>query len=471
LSISEHLLNVPMERKFQGVKRVGNSYMMLCPFHDDKKPSLSVFPEGNYYCFACGEKGNYITYLVKTRAMTVKEAYKEIERLTGVKMQADNPEKERFHRLNELAAQFFSHQLKKTPHVKDYLFKRGITEESINKFRIGYTASSASLYEELKNSFSIDEIRKAGLIRTSDERDFFTQRLMIPIISETGKIYGFAGRSLQEDNGAKYINSPETDFFKKSSLLYGLDTQAVRTRGHIIIVEGYFDVIAMHQQGYYNTVALMGTVISNRQIELIKRVTSQVVVACDGDDAGQRSAIKIVKQLIYNGIDVSGVIEFPPEATDPASFIAKGGNIEEARLTAKNGAVYLITKVTDKKERQEIIHCLAFNRSMPEFLSDLSESERYMFAEVSARELLSSFRMKLKPLIRLKNTGIEVRQWDDRKAIAFLEGKMVAIANLDLKTPKESALEFARAIYRSIALIKGENHGGSYHSRSRTKKN
>lgn len=454
MSFVEHLLSIPMESKFPDVKKVGNGYMMLCPFHDDKNPSLSVFPEGNYHCFACGEKGNYVSYLMKTQAMTVKEAYEKIESLTGVKLGIDeNPEKKKFHELNELAAQFYMRQLDKAPNVRDYLIKRGITDESIKRFRLGCTAdASTSLYKELKsNGFSPQEIRKAGLIRTSDERDFFQQRLMIPIINGDDKIHGFAGRSLLKGNGAKYINSPETAFFKKSSLFFGLNQEGIRSHGHIIIVEGYFDAIAFHQKGYNNAVALMGTVISDRHVELIKRTTNKVVVACDGDDAGQKATVRIVKQLITQEkiLDIS-VADFDE---DPASFILKGGDIEGALSNKKSGAAHLISKVTDAKERQEIIYCLAANFSAPEFLSSLSESERFMFAEISAREMLTSLREKMKPLVRLKNTEIEVRQFD-RKQIAFLEGKMVAVAHLNHKTPKESAVEFARAAYRGIGLKK-----------------
>lgn len=444
MSIGDHLLNVPIEAKFPGAKRVGSGYMMLCPFHEDKNPSLSVFPEGNYNCFACGEKGNYISYLMKTRVMSMREAYEEIERLTGVKLSApENPEKERFHRINELAVQFYSQQLMGASHVKAYLTSRGISEESIAKFRLGY-ASGASLLKELRRQgYTEHEIRKAGLLKSSN-KDFFQDRLMFPIINGNGKIYGFAGRTLDGNNGAKYINSPETAFFKKGSLLYGLDTQNARSQGHVIIAEGYFDVIALHQQGYCNAVALMGTAVSEKQIGLLKQAASKAIVACDGDVAGQKASVRLLKQLLHAGIE-SYVVELGDD--DPASFIQKGGNFEDAINAKKSGAAYLMEKVADSKERREIIHTVAANYSVPDFLVSLNEKERYMFAEISARELLTSLRDKMKPLVRLKNTEIEVRQWDGM-AIAFSEGKMVAVAKLAQNAPKESAVELARAVYR-----------------------
>ncbi len=450
MSVSDYLINISMESKFPGAKKVGNSYLMLCPFHDDKNPSLSVFPEGNYHCFGCGEKGNYVSFLMKTRSMTLREAYEEIENLTGVKLREDDPEKEKFHRINELAVQFYCKQLSKASHVRDYLAKRGITDESIEKFRLGY-ASGAGLLKELKSyGFTVQEIRKAGLLRASDEQEFFLKRLMFPIINGDGKTYGFAGRTLQS-NGAKYINSPETTYFKKGSLLYGLDVQAVKTQGHIIIVEGYIDAIAMHQKGYRNTAALMGTAFGDKQLEIIKRITDKAIIAGDGDNAGTKAAVRIVKQLIYH-IDVS-VIDFQDE--DPASFIEKGGDIAEAISGRRSAAAYLIEKVTDAKERQEIIHTLAVNCSVPEFLCSLDDRERYMFAEISARELLTSLREKMKLLVRLKNTKIEVRQWSEM-AIAFSDGKMALFAKLpkDTKKHKDTAVELARAVYRSILQAK-----------------
>jgi DNA primase len=287
------------------LKKAGRGYVGLCPFHLEKTPSFHVDAERRTYkCFGCGEGGDVFTWLEKQRGLSPAEALKELAERAGVELKTRAPEErkleDRLLQANDAASFYFRQALRGTPRGKemaDYLAKRGITQESIDTFGIGYAPDqrdSLLLYLR-KKGFSEDEAVAAGLVTKNDRGlwDRFRDRLIVPIRDRRGRAIAFGGRAMRPDQLGKYVNSTQTLLFNKSATLYGLDraSAAIRKEGTAVIVEGYFDTIASHQAGFTNVVASMGTALTEDQYRVLNDMKiERAIVAFDGDAAGQRSA-------------------------------------------------------------------------------------------------------------------------------------------------------------------------------------
>jgi DNA primase len=298
------------------LKKAGRNYKGLCPFHQEKTPSFIVFPESqHYHCFGCGAKGDAFTFVMQTENVDFPEALRLLARRAGVVLRPPTPQEQESdrqrHRLQELnlaAAQFFQHQLRygdAGAMARGYLEQRGMTAETIETYLLGYApdrwdALSAYLRER---GYHDDELNTAGLVveRESARRpgehpyyDRFRNRLIFPIRDLQGHVVGFGGRALAEDQQPKYLNSPQTPLFDKGAVLYGLDQAgaAIRRQGQAVLVEGYFDVLMAHQQGYKNVVAPMGTALTTTQVSLLKRLTHRLFLALDADAAGALAMLR-----------------------------------------------------------------------------------------------------------------------------------------------------------------------------------
>ncbi|HEU5288862.1 MAG TPA: DNA primase, partial [Candidatus Limnocylindria bacterium] len=295
------------------LKRAGKVYKGLCPFHVEKTPSFQVDPERrNYKCFGCGEGGDCFTWLEKMENLEPVEALKVLAERAGVELTRRAPEeRERETRLltvNEKAHFYFRQALRGTDKGKAaaaYIAKRGITSETIDKFGLGYAPDSFNglLGYLKKHGFSEEEGLAAGVLTQTDRGTFdrFRDRLMVPIRDQKGRAIAFGGRAMRSDQQAKYVNSTSTLLFNKSDTLYAFDVarSAIRTEGTAVIVEGYFDAIACHQAGIANVVASMGTALTPEQyLRLQDMKIERVVVAFDGDAAGQRSAERRGRDLL-----------------------------------------------------------------------------------------------------------------------------------------------------------------------------
>lgn len=366
------------------LKRSGSSYTGLCPFHSEKSPSFSVSPDKQFYhCFGCGVGGNVITFVMEYENYTYQEALQELANRAGVKLpenafeRKEDPNKTikaSIYDINKLAAVFYFRVLH-SPAGKlgmEYLTKRGLDEETIKHFGLGYAGSnSKALYRFLKEKGYSDEIlSKTGLFnyKSREPFDIFWNRVIFPIMDKENRVIAFGGR-VMGDAKPKYLNSPETLIFNKRLNLFGINYARKSRKKNLIICEGYMDVIALHRAGFDQAVASLGTALTESQAQMMKRYAQLAYITYDSDEAGVKAAIRAVSILRSAGI-ATKVINMRPYK-DPDEFIKNLGAEEfQKRIdTADNSFLYMI----EMKKRN-------FNLSDPD--------EATKFAEETARELL-----------------------------------------------------------------------------------
>ncbi|WGJ62656.1 DNA primase [Wolbachia endosymbiont of Frankliniella intonsa] len=296
---SKLLLSDIVGKKVRLIKR-GDSFVGLCPFHNEKTPSFSVSNiKGLYYCFGCSAHGDVFEFISQTEDLSFKEALEKLASVAGVELPKNlsfAKENDKLFSALNLAASWFA---QKNRGVMAYLRQRKISLKIIDKFKIGY-APSSGLKEYLNSSGIKDEILiDVGLIN-KNSRDYFYDRLIFPIHNITGKVIGFGGRALNSEQQPKYLNSPENQLFKKRENLYGLNfaLSEIRKKQHLFVVEGYMDVIALHQAGISNTVAPLGTAISAEQIKNLWKFAKEISICMDGDSAGRHAAIRIAELVL-----------------------------------------------------------------------------------------------------------------------------------------------------------------------------
>jgi len=338
------------------LKQAGKSFKGLCPFHGEKTPSFMVSPEKQlFHCFGCGEGGNVFNFLMKYEKISFFEAVKMLAKKSGVSLPVDeekenflNRQKERLYKLNNLAANYYRECLFKTNQGKkiiNYLKKRGINDTSVEKYKLGYAPSGWDVLTNFlkKKGYSYEELTKARIINKSKIEgkyiDYFRDRIIFPIFNLSGREIGFGGRVL-DDSLPKYINSPETLVYNKGSNLYSLNfaKEDIRKKGYLIIVEGYTDVLITQQYEFNNVAASLGTALTARQIDLIKRFTDMVLIAYDADSAGNMATLRSLDLLVKAGLEVK-VIDLP-QGYDPADFLIKKGRTSFQNLI--DGSLSLI---------------------------------------------------------------------------------------------------------------------------------
>ncbi|MDM8335647.1 DNA primase [Wolbachia pipientis] len=283
-------------KKVRLIKR-GDSFVGLCPFHNEKTPSFSVSnTKGLYYCFGCSAHGDVFEFISQTEGLSFKEALEKLASATGVELPKNLSaarESDKLFSTLSLAASWFA---QKNQGVIAYLKQRKISPEIIDKFKIGYAPNSG--LKEYLNSSGIEDktLIDIGLININ-LRGYFYDRLIFPIYNIAGKVIGFGGRALSPEQQPKYLNSPENQLFKKRENLYGLNfaLREIRKKQHVFVVEGYMDVIALHQAGVSNTVAPLGTAISAEQIKNLWRFAKEISICMDGDSAGHRAATRVAE--------------------------------------------------------------------------------------------------------------------------------------------------------------------------------
>ena len=317
------------------LQKKGSSYFGLCPFHNEKSPSFSVSRQKQmYYCFGCGAGGNVFTFLMEYENYTFVEALKYLADRAGVELPEEEYSKEAKERadtrailleINKAAAQYYYVQLKSSQGAVGlgYFKKRQLSDETIKAFGLGYSNKySDDLYRYLKSKgYKDDMIAKAGLISIDEKNgvyDKFWNRVMFPIMDVNSRVIGFGGR-VMGDAKPKYLNSPETMVFDKSRNLYGLNFVHGKQSEGMIICEGYMDVIALHQAGFTNAVASLGTAFTSQHCSLLKRYTDLVYLCYDSDGAGVKAAMRAIPMLKEAGIRVK-VINMRPYK-DPDEFM------------------------------------------------------------------------------------------------------------------------------------------------------
>ena len=321
------------------LKKAGANYRALCPFHSEKTPSFFVSPARQiWHCFGCNTGGDIFRFIMQIEGIEFGDALRMLAQKAGVELKPRGPEyaglrteRKRLYEICELAAKFFEKQLEgsKGKEVKEYLLSRGINEESIRKWRLGWSSESWSGLSDflVKKGYKKEEIEKTGLALKNEQGSYydrFRARIIFPVLDFNGQVIGFGGRVLQKTEGvAKYINSPSTLLYDKSRVLYGLDKAKVeiRKKDFCILVEGYTDTILAQQSGAENTVSSSGTALTSYQLVILKRYTENLYLAFDMDIAGDAATKRGIDLAQVQGFNIK-VINLP-EGKDPADIISK----------------------------------------------------------------------------------------------------------------------------------------------------
>ncbi len=352
------------------LKKKGKNWFGLCPFHNEKTPSFSVNLErAMYYCFGCGAGGNAITFLTEHDGMSFPQAVEELARRAGIPLPKRQVEpgidtRDQLYEALEAAAKFYQEMLKEKggePAVS-YLKARGITGATAKKFRLGYAPGGwDDLLKHLESrSFETGIIKDAGLVKPRDSGghyDTFRNRLVFPFTDRRGRVTGFGARLLDDDQeGPKYLNSPETRLYRKGDVLYGLSqaVESILKEERAFLVEGYFDVLSLSQSGIGAVVAASGTAFSERQAFVLKRLLKKVLLIFDADSAGLKAALRSYKSLVREGLDVT-FLAMPP-GEDPDTMIRSEG-IEAFRTRirhAKPVVEFYLEQLDPPMEEREV---------------------------------------------------------------------------------------------------------------------
>ncbi|RMF26107.1 MAG: DNA primase [Bacteroidetes bacterium] len=326
---------------FVNVKRRGVNLIGLCPFHNEKTPSFTVSPSKNLFkCFGCGVGGDVVRFVMEHEHYSYPEALRYLAKRYNIEieeveltpeMRAEQQLEESLFIVNDYAARFFQEQLLRTDLGKSvglgYFKERGFLEKTIERFGLGYLPPERDLFTRtaLAKGYKKEFLQKLGLT-TAKDLDFFRGRVIFPIHNLSGKVIAFAGRILQKDARApKYVNSPESEIYHKSKILYGVwhAKRAIRQADECILVEGYTDVISLHQAGIENVVASSGTSLTVEQIRLVKRLTPNIKILYDGDPAGVKAALRGLDLVLEQDMNVKVVLL--PQGEDPDSYLRKVG--------------------------------------------------------------------------------------------------------------------------------------------------
>jgi len=335
------------------LKKRGKSFVGLCPFHTEKTPSFTVDPvKGFYHCFGCGAGGNVFTFLMEIEKVSFPEAVETLAKRAGISLEISKEDDARvkqaevLYRANQMAEEFFIDCLFKTnagERALNYLSERGFYEDLIRKFKVGYSPNrwDGLIQKASRENVKVEHLLKAGLVTKSQKSsgyyDRFRGRIMFPIHMPSGRTVGFGGRIMKDEkNSPKYLNSPETLIYKKSSILYGLyyAKESIRKHDRVIVVEGYTDVMRMHQHGFENVVASSGTAFTIDHANIIRRYTHNVTLLFDGDSAGLKAALRSADILIKSGLDV--FIAPLDKGEDPDTYLRQKGKEALAELLEKS---------------------------------------------------------------------------------------------------------------------------------------
>ncbi len=404
------------------LQRKGSSYFGLCPFHNEKSPSFSVSPgKQMYYCFGCGAGGNVLTFIMEYENYSFPEALKFLADRAGVKLpeQEYSQEAKRQQDLrtailevNKMAGKYYYYQLRTEAGRQglEYLRGRALSEETMRRFGLGYaTKYSDSLYRYLKQKGISDELlRQSGLMNVDEKRgmyDKFWNRVMFPIMDVNNRIIGFGGR-VMGDGKPKYLNSPETKVFDKSRNLYGLNIARTSRKKQLIVCEGYMDVISMHQAGFTNAVASLGTALTSQHASLLKRYTDEVVLSYDSDEAGIRAALRAIPLMKEAGV-TARVLDLRPYK-DPDEFIKNMGceAFQQRVDEAQSSFLFELTVLESQYDMKDPESKTSFFKAVAQKIAGFElEVERENYIEAVAERYHTSFEGLRKMVLRCLMQG------------------------------------------------------------------
>jgi len=363
------------------LKKAGSNFKANCPFHGENTPSFVVSPAKQiYHCFGCGVGGDAIEFVREYEKLSYSEALEKIASIMNFSLSysKSNQSSNDVRRVLEEIQLWYSKNLDSYKSAREYLHKRGINQNSIEEFGIGYSGSSYELIEFLeKNFLSIAKAKEAGVVAQRESGEYYARlihRITFPIYSSSGAIVGFGGRTIT-NHPAKYINSPQTKLFNKSQLLYGYSKakKHIYKNKKIIICEGYLDVILFHQAGFKEAVATLGTALTSEHLPTLRKGEPQIILAYDGDKAGINAGLKASIMLSQNGFD--GYVVLFPNGQDPADMIANGEIQEVANLLREGKAFvsFVIEMIAQKYNLKNPIEKEKAFKEIKEYLDRLNE--------------------------------------------------------------------------------------------------
>jgi DNA primase len=384
--IKQKLNIVDVVSAYVTLTQAGNTYKGKCPFHNEKTPSFFVSPErGTYYCFGCGAKGDIFSFVQQFEGLDFMGSLKLLAEKAGVEItHQPRDNKTDLYQILEEATQFFEKNLTKHPEVRDYLHKRGLTDETIQEFRIGWVANEwRAIHDHLKK-YQESDVEKVGLIKKTEKGyyDRFRGRIMFPISDSSGRVIAFTGRIFVDDGeSAKYLNSPDTVLYDKGTTIYALDKAKndIRKKNYTILVEGQMDLIMSHQAGIKNTVAVSGTALTEHMLTTLRRYTPNVIIAFDSDTAGKNAAYRASLMALALGMDVK--VSDNGEK-DPADLILKNPEswkdvLRKATPIVEFELEQILATVEKRKQSKAII-----DKVLPIIASISSEMQKSQFVRL-----------------------------------------------------------------------------------------
>ena len=444
--------------------RKGRNYFGLCPFHNEKSPSFSVSPDRQiFHCFGCGVGGNVYTFLMKIEGITFKESLEQLAERANIQLptlqsNADTAKEElkaKVYKVNEFTAEFYHQNLYK-PTAKiaqEYVKQRKMNRETLEAYRIGYSGKFDELYKALKaQGFGEQEILESGLVNKNDNGtyiDRYRNRLMFPICDARGKVIAFGGRVL-DDSKPKYINSPENIVYSKGRHLFGLNVAKKYSTKRIIIVEGYMDVISLHQRGITNVVGALGTALTEQQGWLLRKTTEQVVLGFDADGAGQTAVARSMDILQKMGCDMR-VLQIEG-AKDPDEFIVKFGE-GRFNLAVENAISLVEFKVKSLKKELNLENTGDKIKFLNQIAKILSKVENTMEREIYIEKIAKGYNISKEALFAEINKLIYV----STKGEKVLQSKKIEIHHVKQEEKNEIDEDLKRRENTIIALLLDAN--------------
>ncbi|RDU72317.1 DNA primase [Helicobacter aurati] len=406
-TLKTHIDIIDLIGHYIDVRRVGSNFMALCPFHDDKTPSFSISQaKGLYHCHACGASGDGIKFIMEYQHINFQEAVESIAHFFHVPLEYESGVPQKKSEILSTLTLFYHHQLLKQQEIMQYLFSRGITLDSIKTFEIGYCGASFETQKAIQqHNLDYQEALEYGILGESHNKPYarFANRIVFPIHSSNGSVVGFGGRTLSQDkNIAKYINSPQSKLFNKSKIFYGyhLAKQFIYKQKSMIICEGYLDVILLHQAGFRNVVATLGTALNQGHLGIINKDSPRIYMCYDGDNAGINAAYKAAKFLSQQSKD-GGVILLK-NGFDPADMILLHQETEfrVALETAKPFIDFVLESIISRFDLHNPIQKEQALKASMEFMSTLSPLIQDDYKEQRLPQMLNIEKRHIKKTYR-----------------------------------------------------------------------
>lgn len=476
--IKSRLNIVDVLREYIRVDKAGINYKALCPFHNEKTPSFMINEEKQiWHCFGCGKGGDVFKFIMEIEGLDFKEVLKMLAEKAGVELKKGNPrlaaEKTRILEMLELSAKFYEYYLWQDHGRKslDYLRERGLRDDMIRLFRLGYAPNGWRNMMQflMKKGFGLSEILKTGLLVQNQEKNYdrFRDRIMFPITDVNGKVIGFSARVAPggDESQAKYINTPETEVYHKSKVLYGIGhaKNEMRKKDFVFLVEGNLDVIASYQSGIQNTVAVSGTALTPEQIDLIRRYTDKIKMCFDMDNAGQQATKKSIKLCFEKDMAVQVVAL--PEGKDAADLARKNpGQLLNAVESSESAMEYFFQKAFSKYDKTKPEQKRLIAEELLDAISDIENAiEKMHWVKILGEELgieegiLTDMlkKIRLKERISGLQQGQKIEIYAPKKIDLLIQGllglmlaypevwkKIVAEEKGDLRFLKDGLLNF-----------------------------